>query len=192
MLPFSLAATQSCPDHAGLALALAAEFHEVDEGAVEAAFDALGAALAPALPDHPVEQLDELCRTMAAFEALEAPLDPAAVHVDVAIDRLAGHATTLTVVAAEAGRRAGFDVGIVAGRDGHRIGHRALEPADAPWRCGHQVAFALLAELVERAQRTGDLATALRAAELRLDLPLGGAARRRVEHELERMRALLN
>lgn len=193
MLPFALAAGLSCPTAADLATALAAEFRPVDEEGIDWALDGLAVALAPAAPDHPVEQFDELCRTMAAFEPLEAPLDQRALFIDVAIDRLAGHRTTLAVIGAEAGRRAGLDVGLVAEPGGgFRVGHRALEPATARWGCAHQVAFSLLAAQIERAQRTGDLAGALRAAELRLELPLADPLRRRVGRELRALRAALN
>lgn len=193
MLPFSLAAGLSCPTHADLAAALAAEFRTVDERAVDEGLDGLAIALAPARLDHPVEQLDELCRTMAAFEPLEAPLDQRALFLDVVLDRLAGHPTVLAVIAAEAGRRAGLDVGVVMEHGGtHRVGHLALEPAATRWPCAHQVAFALLGAQIERAQRGGDLGSALHAAELRLELPLSTEMRRRVEGERERLRARLN
>ncbi|HEY8584370.1 MAG TPA: transglutaminase family protein [Capillimicrobium sp.] len=193
MLPFSLAAGLSCPTHAVLAAALAAEFHPVDERGVDEALDALAAALAPTRDEHPVEQLDELRRTMEAFAVDDAPLDPDALLIDTVIDRLAGHPATLAVIGCSAAQRAGLDVGVLAAGPGAlRAAHRALEPPRAAWRCAHQVAFVLLAEQIERAQRCGDIAAALRAGELRLELPLGPGARTRVEGELAMLRALLN
>jgi hypothetical protein len=62
----------------------------------------------------------------------------------------------------------------------------------ADWRCSHQVTFATLRELIERQLRVGDLGGALRAAELRLQLPLEGWVSERLNVELASMRARLN
>jgi hypothetical protein len=114
------------------------------------------------------------------------------------------------VVGAEAARRAGFDLAIAAAGGHHVVAHRALgvqvayDPAlpgvrrvrpgiAAPtWRCSHQVAFCLLREHLDRALRAGDIAGALRAAELRLELPVDGATRARLLHEQRALRACLN
>ena len=101
LLPFSLAAGLSCPTHADLAAALAAEFHPVDEDAVDAALDAIAVSLTPARDADADDQLDELQSAMSVFEPLAAPLEAGAVHIDVAIERLAGHPTTLAVIGAE-------------------------------------------------------------------------------------------
>jgi hypothetical protein len=208
VLPFSIAASQSCPPHADLVTALAAEFRPVDLPAVEAALDGLAIELAGACAVRPADQLDVLTRAMAAFEALEAPLDPPALLIDVVLARLAGHATTLAVVAAEAGRRAGFELGVAGdGMGGHVVAHahagavvfdpalgavRSIPDDGLSWRCAHQVAFALLREHIDRALRVGDIAGALRAAELRLELPMEGWALDRLERELRTLRARLN
>lgn len=210
LLPFSLAAGLSCPTHADLAAALAAEFHAVDEGAVDDALDALAARMSRARHADALGQLDVLTGAMAAFEPLAAPLDPRAIHVDVALDQLAGHPTTLAVIGAEAGRRAGLDLGVAAAGGHHVVAHRALgvlvayDPAlpgvrrgrpgiAAPtWRCSHQVAFSLLREHLDRALRAGDIAGALRAAELRLELPVDAATRSRLALEQRTLKARLN
>jgi hypothetical protein len=210
MLPFSLAAGLSCPTHADLAAALAAEFHAVDEQAVDDALDALAAHLSGARHADALDQLDVLTGAMAAFEPLAAPLDAPAAHIDVALDRLAGHPTALAVIGAEAARRAGLDQTVAAAGAHHVLAHRGLgvqvayDPAlpgvrrvrpgiAAPtWRCSHQVAYALLREHLDRALRAGDIAGALRAAELRLELPVDPATRSRLEHEQRSLRAHLN
>lgn len=208
MLPFSLAAGLSCPTHADLAAALAAEFRPVDEAAVDEALDALAARMAPARDADPRGQLDAVASAMAAFEPLQAPLDARALLIDVALDRLSGHPTVLAVIAAEAGRRAGLDVSVAAARGCHLVAYRgggetvAFDPAKcavrdvrslrATWRCSHQVAFALLREQLDRALRAGDIAGALRAAELRLDLPLERSVQDRLRLELASIRAALN
>jgi hypothetical protein len=210
MLPFSLAAGLSCPTPADLAAALAAEFHAVDEQAVDDALDALAARLSGARHADALDQLDVLTGAMAAFEPLAAPLDPHAVHIDVALDRLAGHPTALAVIGAEGGRRAGLDLAVAAADAHHVVAHRGLgvqvaydaglpgvrrvRPGIAAptWRCSHQVAYALLREHLDRALRAGDIAGALRAAELRLELPVDLATRSRLEHEQRSLRARLN
>jgi hypothetical protein len=138
------------------------------------------------------------------------PLEAHAVHVDVALERLAGHPTTLAVIGAEAARRAGLDLAIAAAGGHHVVAHRghgvhvAYDAATrclrrvrpgvtAPtWRCSHQVAFALLREHLDRALRAGDIAGALRAAELRLELPVDAATRARLQAEQHHLRARLN
>lgn len=210
MLPFSLAAGLSCPTHADLAAALAAEFHPVDEDAVDAALDAIAVSLTPARDADAVGQLDELQSAMSVFEPLAAPLEAGAVHIDVAIERLAGHPTTLAVIGAEAARRAGLDLGIAAAGAHHVVAHvghgvqlaydaacgglRRVRPGVAAptWRCSHQVAFALLREHLDRALRAGDIAGALRAAELRLELPVDAATRARLHAEQHALRSRLN
>lgn len=210
MLPFSLAAGLSCPTHADLAAALAAEFHPVDERTVDEALDALAAGLTPVRGSDALDQLDALTGAMAVFEAQAAPLEARAVHVDVALDRLCGHPTALAVIGAEVARRAGLDLWVAAAGGHHVVAHReygvhvAYDPAlpgvrrvrpgpAAPtWRCSHQVAFALLREHLDRALRAGDIAGALRAAELRLELPIDPATRSRLTAERAALRARLN
>jgi hypothetical protein len=208
MLPFSLAAGLSCPTHADLSAALAAEFHELDESAVDDHFDALAASLHGVARFDALEQLDALTAAMAVFEPMQAPLDPAALLIDVALDRLSGHPTTLAVIGAEVARRAGLCVGVVGAGRRHLVGHRhaglevgldpnvcavrAVTDRRAGWRCSHQVAFATLRELIERQLRVGDIGGALRASELRLQLPLEGWVSERLTTELSSLRARLN
>ena len=208
MLPFTLAAGLSCPTHADLAAALSAEFRLVDEPAVDAALDALGAALAPAREAGAGGQLETLAGVMAAFEPLDAAGDPSALLIDVVLDRMAGHPAVLAVIAAEAARRAGLALAVVgdgpallvgpyarrgaAAFDPRRPGVGRLQGECVIWRCSHQVAFALLREYLDRALRSGDLAGALRAADLRLELPLEEWALDRLRGERRALRARLN
>jgi hypothetical protein len=208
MIPFLLAAGLSCPTHADLAAALAAEFRPFDEEAVDQQLDALASGLAGARAAPGREQLHALGAAMTVFEPLQAPLDPYALHIDVALKRLAGHPTTLTVIGAEVARRAGLSAGVVEAGGRHLVGLREVGPGlgldpsvgsvravtdrRAEWRCSHQVAFALLRELVERHLRVGDVAGAVRAAELRLALPLEAWVSKRLVVELQSIRARLN
>ncbi|MFN8203966.1 MAG: transglutaminase family protein [Solirubrobacteraceae bacterium] len=208
MLPFSLAAGLSCPTHADLAAALAAEFRPVDEAAVDAALGGVTSAL-EAYRDAPAaEQLVGLAAVMAAFEPVEGAADANVMLIDVALDRMAGHPTVLAVIAAEAAQRAGLAMAVIGGGrdlfvgpyarhgaaafDPRRPGLNRLPDERCSWRCSHQVALLLLREYLDRALRAGDLAGALRAAELRLQLPLELWALRRLRGELNAVRARLN
>ncbi len=153
------------------------------------------APLSPAIPDRPAI-------------TLSSAID------DLLLDRVvaggAGHPLLLAIACAEAGRRAGLAVGVVAGACGAFVAHRALaepllvDPAtaairdaralDAPvaWQCCHQVAARILNRIGERAERVGHVTWALRAAELRLALPFDGPTRERLEADLRRVRAKLN
>jgi hypothetical protein len=112
-------------------------------------------------------------------------------------------------VAAEAGARAGLDLAIAGDGRRHLLVHRearelAWDPAagvrsigdversELTLRCGHQVAFSVLAQIVERATRAGDVTVALHATDLRLRLPLAGPLRARVEAEKAGLMAALN
>jgi hypothetical protein len=130
------------------------------------------------------------------------------VLIDFGLDRLAGHQPVLAVIAAEAARRAGLALAVVgdgpallvgpyarrgaAAFDPRRPGVGRLEEERVIWRCSHQVAFALLREYLDRALRAGDLAGALRAADLRLELPLEDWVLDRLRSERHALRARLN
>jgi hypothetical protein len=132
---------------------------------------------------------------------------------DLLIDRVVAHGigdeAVVAVVLCELGRRAGMPVGIVATEDRHFVGHEHIVPwlldpqtgelvdarelpGEPEWRCGHQVVHTLLSEVELRCERTGDLARALRAAELRCALPFDEEAQERAELDLRRLRARLN
>jgi hypothetical protein len=134
---------------------------------------------------------------------------------DVLLDRVVlagfGHPLAVAVAVVEAARRAGIALGIVAGNAGCFVGHPELpEPLlidtaaggrlvdaggrteDVGWQCSHQVAARILNRIGERAERTGNLAWSLRAAELRLQLPFARPVREELRHRLAHLRARLN
>jgi hypothetical protein len=134
---------------------------------------------------------------------------------DLLLDRVVvaghGHPLVLAVACVEAGRRAGIDLGIVAGATGCFVAHRELaEPLlvdvarggrvvdaggrtdDVGWQCSHQTAARILNRIGERAERTGNVAWALRAAELRLQLPFTRSVLEDLRHALAHLRARLN
>jgi hypothetical protein len=212
LTPFAIQASSPCPTHAGLALALAAEFGPPAAGA-GAALDALSAPLAAVRHDAPAEQL------AACAELVGARFDPSDLEwsgiQDLLLDRVLvsglGHPLALAVACVEAARRAGITLGIVAGGAGCFVAHPALdEPlivdladparvveaggrtADVGWQCSHQVAARILNRIGERAARTGNIAWSLRAAELRLQLPFARPVLDELRHALAHLRARLN
>jgi FMN phosphatase YigB (HAD superfamily) len=60
------------------------------------------------------------------------------------------------------------------------------------WQCSHQVAARILNRIGERAERTGNVAWALRAAELRLALPFTRPVLDDLRHALSHLRARMN
>lgn len=209
-LPFAVQASTGCPTHAELALALAGEFGDVDAGAVDGALDALAAELGCARTQPPVEQLAALGSLLDAFAAVEAQADPRVLMLDAALERFEGHPALLAVVACEAGRRAGFELGVIGDGGRHLVAHRGLDRPLAldtsqrgrtrggeqleglTWRCSHQLSFTLLRELVDCSLRGGDLDRAIRAANLRLTLPVGRETLDVLRAELAALRARLN
>jgi hypothetical protein len=112
---------------------------------------------------------------------------------------------------AEVGRRRGVPLGIVSDGRRHFVAHR--EPAervvldfgshrglrsaadlqaDLCWHCAHQVCCAMLQALLTRSLDRGDLAWALRLAELRLELPFDADTRQGALDDLTALRARLN
>jgi hypothetical protein len=210
-LPFALQASAGCPTYADLALSLAAEFGVVDAEVADASLDALAAGLSGVRAAGPVEQIAALGELMAAFEPTEAVADPRVLMLDEVLDRMQGDPALLAVIAVDAARRAGMDVGVVGDGRRHLVAHRglaepvAMDPSlraapaggldavgDVTWRCSHQVAFAILRDLIECSLRAGAIADAIRAAELRLALPLGAEALDALRRDLAGLRSRLN
>jgi hypothetical protein len=209
--PFAHHARRACPGHAELALALAAEFRRPLAGA-DAALEDLARALRPARDEPAGEQLAG-CGELLAARLRCTPLSWSGID-DLLLDRVvvgrSGHPLALAVACVEAARRAGIELGIVAGGTGCFIAHPRLdEPllldvtrgrvveaggrvSDAGWQCAHRVAARILNRIGERAQRTGNVAWALRAAELRLALPFARPVRDELLHALAHLRARMN
>jgi hypothetical protein len=211
LIPFARQARRACPGHAELALALAAEFRPPRPDA-DRAFDHLAAPLFGCESDPPGEQLAWCAEAVGARLAC-ASLGWSGID-DLLLDRVvvgaAGHPLALAVVCVEAARRAGIELGVVAGGAGCFVGHPRLEepllldvargrlieaggrPDDVGWQCAHQVAARILNRIGERADATGNVAWALRAAELRLALPFAQPVRDELVHALAHLRSRLN
>ena len=180
MVPFAVLACSGCSTHANLARALTAEFAALRDDPAQRALDELAIGLLDARDGGAGDQLRAVADLAAAH--LEAVTLDCAID-DLLLDRVAisgaGHPLLLTVACAEAGRRAGLALGVVAGPDGAFVAHYLLaeplvaDPAtgrvldvrslSAPLslQCSHQMVARILNRIGERAKRVGHVAWAL-------------------------------
>lgn len=201
------------PPHAELALALAAEFRPVDDQAVDRDLQRLAERLATLAPAHALEALQwvgVLVRGRIA-EPRHRLLDDADFMLDAVLATGQGQPVMQAVIAVETGRRNGVPLGIISDGRRHFVAHRALReplvldfgstrglrPAaqlrrHLDWHCAHQVSCAVLDNLSCRAAESGDLGRAIRAAELKLDLPFDPQTRDLALSDLRSLRARLN
>jgi hypothetical protein len=73
-----------------------------------------------------------------------------------------------------------------------RLVDAGRRPDHVGWQCADQVAAPILSRIGERAHATGNVAWALRAAELRLALPFARSVRDELVHALAHLRSRLN
>jgi regulator of sirC expression with transglutaminase-like and TPR domain len=218
LLPFAeLAATPEAALDL-LALALAAEFRDVDaSGAIER-LDALGAelssdvAVTSGAPEPQALACGQLLGVTHRFSGDREDYDnPDNSMLDLVLERRRGLPILLSVVYVEVARRAEIPLAGV-GVPGHFVvGHFGADPpllldpfdgggaikayvADSdvrPWGA-HEIAMRMLNNLVLAYQRRGDIGSAMRAASMRLALPAESAQRSILETELRAMQARLN
>jgi regulator of sirC expression with transglutaminase-like and TPR domain len=190
---FSTFAGLSDPPFDSLLLALAAEFHEVDRAAVLEELDELARPLFGVGGQSP-----RAAGEMIAAKLAEAvPLQPAAASVDdLFLDRVLsnrrGHHALLAVIYVELARRAGASLSLLSSGDAWfagivcddeailldpgRTGDTLQAQLMLRRHCAHELAHALLCSLTTRFRALGSARLARRAAELRLELPLGEGA----------------
>ena len=201
-----------------LALALAAAFHSVDAARALATLDALGGEVStvvhdsPGTPEAEALAVSHVLGTLHGFAGDTQQYDrPENSMLDRVLERRRGLPILLSAVYIEVARRAGVPLAGV-GLPGHYVvGHFGgpepllLDPFGGgalvvpevppafvrPWT-PHETAMRMLNNLVPAFRRRGDLAGALRAAELRLALPADAGERDRLHAELATLRAHLN
>jgi regulator of sirC expression with transglutaminase-like and TPR domain len=201
-----------------LALALAAEFRDVDVAEAMARLDILGAAVARAAErTHrtPQAQARACGQVIGAANGFvgdrERYDDPGNSMLDLVLSRRRGLPILLSVVYIEAARRAAIPIAGV-GLPGHFVvGHFGTDPpvlldpfaggvaveTDAPrnvvrpWRTD-EIVMRMLNNLVAAYNRRGDIGAAIDAARLRLALPSGTSQRDLLRAELQAMQARLN
>lgn len=212
--PFPVQAGDPSASLDQLALALAGEFRPVDAGRALDELDALGTevgALAGAAAPQQAEALTEVLGRRHGFTGDQEQYDhPDNSMLDLVLTRRRGLPILLSVVYVEVARRAGIPLAGV-GLPGHFVvghfgesppllldpfhgGGRLEAPAafdPRPWR-PHQTALRMLNNLVGSYLRRADLGRAIRAGEMRLELPVAESDRGALELELRALRARLN
>jgi regulator of sirC expression with transglutaminase-like and TPR domain len=211
---FTAVAAEREPSLDALALALAGELREVDADGALAELDMLGAELAPAAGASPAAEVEALRERLGRRHGFAGARDeydhPDNSMLDLVLERRRGLPILLSVVYVEVARRAGIALAGV-GLPGHFVvGHFGHDPpllldpfggggpveaaahsAVRPWG-PHETALRMLNNLVGSYGRRADLARAIRAAELRLALPLGEPDMAAYGGELRSLRARLN
>jgi regulator of sirC expression with transglutaminase-like and TPR domain len=201
-----------------LALALAAEFRDVDAAKAIARLDVLGAEVARA-----VEQTDRTpqAEALACGHVIGAVNgfvgdrerydDPGNSMLDLVLTRRRGLPILLSVVYIEAARRAAIPIAGV-GLPGHFVvGHFGTDPpvlldpfagggraetraprnVVRPWRAD-EIVMRMLNNLVAAYDRRGDIGATIRAARLRLALPAEASQRDMLQAQLQALQARLN
>jgi regulator of sirC expression with transglutaminase-like and TPR domain len=179
----------------------------VAAAAPRAELDRLGAAVETAPASGPAA-LTTVLGTQEGFTGDRERYDhPDNSMLDVVLRKRSGLPILLSVVYIAAGARAGIEVDGI-GLPGHfvvGVGGVLLDPfnrgvpidADVPppalrpWPAT-EIAIRMLNNLVGTYERRGNLALALRAAEMRLELPAEPAMRTTLDAELSALRARLN
>ena len=218
MSSFAELAAAPDPPLDALALAMAGEFRDVETEQALAELDDLGAELADAVARTGKSPLDEaqacsgLLGVTHGFAGAAEDYDhPDNSMLDLVLARRRGLPILLSVVYVEVARRAGIPLAGV-GLPGHFVvGHFGVAPALLldpfagggiieeqvgpdllrPWSA-HEIALRMLNNLVAAYQRRADLGPAIRAAGLRLALPVQAPLRANLEAELLALRARLN
>jgi hypothetical protein len=201
-----------------LALAIAAEFRDVDEAAALARLDALAADVAgAAATTDELDALGEVLGSRHGFAGAREEYDhPDNSMLDLVLERGRGLPIALSVVYVATARRAGIALDGV-GLPGHyvvgqfhagsgapvlldpfaggvRIAAAALADGPAvvrPWGA-HETALRMLNNLVGSYTRRNDLGRAIRAAELRQGLAPERDLAQALDAELRGLRARLN
>ncbi|MDO8189189.1 hypothetical protein Q5424_22810 [Conexibacter sp. JD483] len=218
LVPFRVLSDDAEVAHGPLAVALGAEFESLRAASLDAALAPLVAELAPHAAADPAAQL------LAAETAFSQHLrTEAREHRDLGVgdllphqvaERGRGHELAVMLVALEAARRAGIELGIVACEEAIYIAHpqldapvllaaepeqpwalvdaRELAEQELEWQCAHEAVALLLGLILERTHETGHLAHELLAAELWLALPLDDDEQERAQTRLASVRARLN
>jgi regulator of sirC expression with transglutaminase-like and TPR domain len=211
--PFAeLAATRDPPLDLA-ALALAAEFRPIDARGALQTLERLGEEVAAAGARAPADQVAACARVLGDGHGFAGETEqydhPDNSMLDLVLERRRGLPILLSVVYIEVGRRAHIPITGV-GLPGHFVvGHAGSNPpllldpfnggaaievgaVPLPWTSAHDIVMRMLNNLVGAYHRRGDLAAAIRAAELRLVIPAPEGVRDALRAETRALRARLN
>ncbi len=217
MHPFAALAGDPDASLGDLALALAAEFRDVEAADALERLEALSGEVARlAAGSDGLDALTEVLGRRHGFGGAQREYDhPDNSMLDLVLQRAGGLPIALSVVYLETARRAGIalaGVGLpghfVVGRfqdgaapvlldpfaGGAVLAPRAVAAAGAQARQWgpHETALRMLNNLVGSYERRNDLGRAIRAAEMRLELPLAAPLERAMRADVQRVRARLN
>lgn len=199
---------QACAPHDAMLLALDRELGLPDRPEAQFVLDELAWALPAPDETDPLSELAACARLLRGRVAVG--LD-GSLSIGEVLTGAVGHPVVAAAVVTAAAQRRRLAIGIVG--HGRRVwlAHRAeagpevIDPArvrgvvdgrslgvDLHWRCSHQVAGLVLGAAIRRGERTGDLMRAIRAAQIRAELPVDGTAAHVFRREEQRLRARLN
>lgn len=215
---FAELASEPAPPLDALALALAAEFRDVDWQATSERLDRLAREVADYLSDAPRAPHRDVaaCRLVLSerhgFDGNRSDYgDPRNSMLDLVLERRVGLPISLSVLWVAVARRAGIAFEGV-GLPGHYVvGHFGADPPllldpfgggqlvreefaaplVRPWSA-HETVLRMLNNLVRSWLERGDLTRALRAAELRLAVPVDSETRAQYASERGALLARLN
>lgn len=214
--PFEDVARESAPTLDRVALTIAAAFREVDVDGALARLDALAAEVAAeGIGTSAREQAEVLARVLGRRHAFAGDREryyaPDNSMLDVVLERRRGLPILLSVVYVEVARRVGMRVRGIALHGHFVVGHFAATPpvvidpfdggalldarglpSDLAPQPVHETALRMLTNLVGAYERAGDHGRALRAAGMRLALPLDDALAAGLADEAKRLAARFN
>lgn len=213
LAPFAVPAADAAAAPAELLLSLAGELRSVDVTGATCRLETLADRLRQARRGvdwlTPVA-VEDLLDVVDAFR-VAGDRDPEGFLLDTVIAARRGHPVVLAVVVQEVARRAGIPLAVLGSGDLCVVGDVRGDPAvlvdvtgRSAWpqpssppqllrpRCAHEIALVVVSRLVAAYRLRGDLERAIRAAELRLELPFGEPLRQHLGRERDHLRANLN
>jgi hypothetical protein len=191
-----------------IALAIASEFKPVNVARARAQLDLLATSIDPDTVGDPQRRAEELINALGdrAGFAVDSGDHPHVLMLDSVLAQRSGHPLALAIVYAAVAARAGFKLYPVGDQRAVLLGDPEPQPplavdpapggrtppAEMRWLCPHVVALRLLDAIGIGYMNRGHLAGAIRAAELRLLLPLHPRLREHHLLALRKLRARLN
>lgn len=191
-----------------VALAISGELHPTATENALTSLDLIASELGDLSHLPPATRANALVAHLEGRLRLRSRLDrdPEALMLDRVIAERCGHPYALAIIHSAVGNRCGLQAFPVLAGNALLIGDRedgqtvlidpvpgGRPPRGKPsWVCPHVVARLLLGAIGERYEERGDIARAIRTAELTELLPLHGAKRADDETVLRGLRAKLN